>query len=177
MPASALQAAALAAYQNGDFATAAARFEEAASAYRAEGNPALAAEMTNNLGVAHRAAKNYAAALPALETALAEFRALDDKPRTAQALGNLGSVLLETGDLKRAADSLNDSLSLLDPQKDKVARSEVLRVLGEVRLKQGRFVDGMMDYEAGLRDVEKPSTQQKWLKKLLEKPLRMMGRK
>ena len=50
-------------------------------------------------------------------------------------------------------------------------------MLGEVRLKQGRFVDGMMDYEAGLRDVEKPSAQQKWLKKLLEKPLKMLGRK
>lgn len=177
MSASSLQAAALAAYQKGNFVEAAARFEEAASAYRAEGNPALAAEMTNNLGVAHRAARNYSAALPALETALAEFRALGDKPRTAQALGNLGSVLLETGDLTRAADSLNDSLSLLDPQQDKETRSEVLRVLGEVRLKQGKYIEGMMDYEAGLRGVEKPSTQQKWLKKLLEKPLRMMGRK
>ena len=177
MSASDLQAAALTAYQKGDFATAAARFDEAASAFRAEGDRAMAAEMMNNLGVAHRAAKNYSAALPALETALAEFRALDDKPRTAQALGNLGSALLETGDLKRAADALNDSLSLLDPQKDKVARSEVLRVLGEVRLKQGKFLDGMADYEAGLRDVEKPSAQQRWLKKLLEKPLKMLGRK
>jgi hypothetical protein len=50
-------------------------------------------------------------------------------------------------------------------------------VLGEVRLKQGKYVEGVMDYEAGLRDVEKPSAQQSWLLKLLQKPLRMMGRK
>jgi len=46
-----------------------------------------------------------------------------------------------------------------------------------VRLKQGKYIDGLVDYEAGWRDVEKPSAQQKWLKKLLEKPLRMLGRK
>jgi hypothetical protein len=34
-----------------------------------------------------------------------------------------------------------------------------------------------MDYEAGLRDVANPTPQQQWLRKLLEKPLKMMGLK
>jgi len=50
-------------------------------------------------------------------------------------------------------------------------------VLGEARLKQGRYMDGLVNYEAGLRDVEKPSAQQKWLLGLLQKPLKMLGRK
>ncbi|MEK6572896.1 MAG: tetratricopeptide repeat protein [Chloroflexota bacterium] len=177
MPASDLQAAALAHYQKGNYAEAAAAFEQAAAAYRAEGDRAMAAEMQSNLGVALRALKDYHRATATLEAAIAEFRALNDARRLALALGNLGSVLLESNDLQRAGDLLNESLSLLDPNADKAARSEVLRVMGEVRLKQGRYMDGLVNYEAGLRDVENPSPQQQWLKKLLEKPLRMLGRK
>ena len=56
-------------------------------------------------------------------------------------------------------------------------RSEVLRLLGEVRLKQGKFMEGLMNYEAGLRDIENPTPQQRWLRKLLATPLKMMGMK
>ena len=177
MPAAQLQATALVQYQKGNFAEAAKTFEQARAAYHAEGDRALAAEMQSNLGVARRATKDYPGAITAVEAAIAEFRSLGDGHRLALALGNLGSILLESGDLNRAAEVLNDSLTLLDPQTDKQARSEVLRVLGEARLKQGRYMDGLVNYEAGLRDVEKPSAQQSWLKKLLEKPLKMLGRK
>ena len=177
MPASQLKATALAEYQKGNFAEAAQTFEQAREAYHAEGDSALAAEMQSNLGVALRAAKDHPRAIAAVEAAIAEFRSLGDGRRLALALGNLGSVLLESGDLNRAADVLNESLTVLDPQTDKQARSEVLRVLGEVRLKQGHYMDGLVNYEAGLRDVEKPSAQQSWLKKLLGKPLKMLGRK
>lgn len=176
MFASSVHADALARYQNGQYPEAALLFEQAAAAYRADGERALAAEMLNNLGVVYRAQKNYPAALTTVESALAEFRALDDKPRAALALGNLGSVLLETGPLDRAAAALMESLDLLDPQTDKAARSEILRVLGEVRLKQGKLVEGLADYDAGLRDAEKPNAQQRWLKKLLDMAVRMMGR-
>ncbi|HKZ69328.1 MAG TPA: tetratricopeptide repeat protein [Anaerolineales bacterium] len=177
MPASQLQATALAQYQKGNFPEAAKSFEQAAEAYRAEGDRAMVAEMGSNLGVSLRALKDYARAAAVLDAAVAEFRALNDSHRLALALGNLGSVLLESNDLPRAGDVLNESLSLLDPEADKDARSEVLRVLGEVRLKQGRYMDGLVNYEAGLRDVEKRTAQQNWLLKLLQKPLRMLGRK
>jgi tetratricopeptide (TPR) repeat protein len=177
MTASELQKSALGLYQNGEFAQAAQTFEQAVEAYRAEGDRALAAEMQSNVGVALRALKDYPRALASLETAVADLRALDDKHRLALALGNLGSVLLEMNELPRAGDTLNEALSLLDPKADKDARSEVLRVLGEVRLKQGRYMDGLVNYEAGLRGVETPSPRQSWLMKLLERPLRMLGRK
>jgi tetratricopeptide (TPR) repeat protein len=177
MTASQLQSTALNHYQKGSFADAAGTFAQAAEAYRAEGNVAMAAEMQSNQGVALRGLKDYAQATTVLETAIAELRKLNDTKRLAYALGNLGSVLLEANELPRAAETLNESLNLFDPQSEKQARSEVLRVLGEVRLKQGKYVDGMVDYEAGLRDEEKPNTQQKWLKKLLEKPLKMLGLK
>ncbi|MBM4423827.1 MAG: tetratricopeptide repeat protein [Chloroflexi bacterium] len=172
-----LHSAALGHYRKGNFAEAAKAFERAAESYAREGDRGMAAEMQSNFGVALRAAKDFTRALSALEAAVAELRALNDTRRLAVALGNLGSVLLETNDLARAADALNESLSLLDPAADKEARSEVLRVLGEARLKQGRYMDGLVNYEAGLRDVEKPSAQQKWLLGLLQKPLKMLGRK
>ncbi len=177
MPASQLQTTALDHYQKGRYAEAVAAFESAAAAYRDEGNPALAAEMQNNLAVALRALKDYPRATTVLETVIIELRALNDTHRLALALGNLGSVRLEANDLPRAADALNESLALLDPKDHKAERSEVLRVLGEVRLKQGRYLDGLVNYEAGLRDVENPNAQQSWLRKLLEKPLKMLGRK
>lgn len=177
MSAADLQKTALTHYQAGEFSKAVQAFEQASAAYTAEGDRALAAEMQSNLAVAHRALKDYPQALTIVEAAIAEFRALDDKHRLAFALGNLGSVLLETNELDRAGEALNESLTLLDPKADKDARSEVLRVLGEVRLKQGRYMDGLVNYEAGLRGVENPNTQQSWLLKLLEKPLKMLGRK
>ena len=177
MPASSLRESALAHFQKGKYTDAINLFEQAHHAYRVEGERAMAAEMQNNLGVIYRAQKNYQAAIDRIKSALVEFREINDATRTAQALGNLGSVYLEMGDLNRAADSLNESITLFDPQKDKVMRSEVLRVLGEVRLKQGKYMDGLMNYEAGLREVENPTPQQQWLRKLLEKPLKMMGLK
>jgi len=177
MPASSLRDAALNCFQKKEYADALKLFEQAREAYLAEDNRAMAAEMQNNLGVIYRAQKNYRTAIDRIKSALVEFREINDATRTAQALGNLGSVYLEMGDLNLAADSLNESLSLFDPQKDSVMRSEVLRVLGEVRLKQGKYMEGLMDYEAGLRDVENPTPQQQWLRKLLERPLKMMGLK
>ncbi len=175
MSASSLRDTALTYYQKSKYLDAAKCFAQARDTYRAEGDRAMSAEMQNNLGVVYRAQKNYPLALQTIETALVELREINDTPRIAQALGNLGSVLLEMNQLDRAAQVLNESLELFDLQKDKARRSEILRLLGEVRLKQGKFVEGMMDYEAGLREVEKPSAQQQWLKKLLEKPLKMMG--
>lgn len=177
MNASSLRESALAHFQKGNYTDAINFFEQAREAYRAEGNRAMAAEMQNNLGVIYRAQKNYQTALDRIQSALIEFREINDVTRTAQALGNLGSVYLEMGDLNLAAGSLNESLTLFDPQKDKVMRSEVLRVLGEVRLKQGKYMEGLMNYEAGLRDVENPTPQQQWLRKLLERPLKMIGLK
>jgi tetratricopeptide (TPR) repeat protein len=177
MTAADLQKTALTYYQSGDFAKAVQTFEAAIAAYTSDGDRAMAAEMQSNLAVAQRALKDYPKALTQVEAAIAEFRVLDDQHRLALALGNLGAILLETNDLNRAGDVLNESLSLLDPKADKDARSEVLRVLGEVRLKQGRYMDGLVNYEAGLRGVENPNTQQSWLLKLLEKPLKMLGRK
>lgn len=177
MAAADLHNQALAQYQKAQHAQAGALFLQAAEAYRDENRPALAAEMQNNYGVACRAQKDYAAALSAIEAAISQLRALDDARRLAHALGNLGSVLLETGALSRAAEALNESLSLLDPQTEKAARSEVLRVLGEVRLKQGKYLEGMADFDAGLRNAEKLSPQQRWLKQLLDRPLKMLGRK
>ena len=52
MTAADLKSAALAHYQRGSFAEAAQAFEEASTAYRAEGDPAMAAEMLSNRGVA-----------------------------------------------------------------------------------------------------------------------------
>ena len=52
-----LQSAALAHYQKGNFAEAAAAFDQAAAAYRSEGDRAMAAEMQSNLSVSLRALK------------------------------------------------------------------------------------------------------------------------
>ena len=177
MTATDFQKTALTHYQTGEFTKAVEAFEQASAAYTVEGDRAMAAEMQSNLAVAQRALKDYPKALTVIEAAIAEFRALDDKHRLALALGNLGSVLLETNDLERAGEVLNESLALLDPKTDKDTRSEIMRVLGEVRLKQGRYLDSLVNYEAGLRGVENPNTQQSWLLKLLEKPLKMLGRK
>ncbi len=177
MPASDLKTTALNHYQRGSFAEAAQAFEQASEAYRADGDRAMAAEMQSNKGVALRGLKDYPQATTVLEAAIAEFRALNDNQRLAFALGNLGSVLLEANELPKAAETLNEALALLDPKADKQTRSEILRVLGEVRLKQGKYVEGMVDYDAGLRGVENPNKQQSWLMKLLDKPLKMMGRK
>ena len=177
MTASSLRDTALTHFQQANYAEAINFFEQARQAYRAEGADALAAEMQNNLGVIYRAQKNYPMAVDVLRSALIEFLIISDRTRAAQTLGNLGSVFLEMGELNRAADSLNESLTLFDPQKDKTMRSEVFRVLGEVRLKQGKYMEGLVNYEAGLRDVENPTPQQRWLKRLLEKPIAMLGLK
>ena len=177
MPAFSLRDAALTHFQRKEYADALKLFEQAHEAYLAEDDREMAAEMQKDLGVVYRAQKNYPLALQMIKIALIEFREINDVIHTAQTLGNLGSLYLEIGELSHAADSLNESLALFDPQKDKVMRSEVLRVLGEVLLKQGKYMEGLMNYEAGLRDVENPTPQQRWLRKLLATPLKMMGMK
>ena len=161
-------------YEAGQLARAQAAFSEAAIEYRSAGDLAMAGEMLNNVGVVQRGLKEWEAALAAVEAALTLFRELNDRQREAQALGNLGSIRMEMNDLDEAGKALSEAVEIYNELDEREERGFVLNLLGQVRIKQGRHYDGLLDLEAGLADREQLSGQQRWLKKLLKLPAKLL---
>jgi non-specific serine/threonine protein kinase len=100
------------AYQQADYAAAAALHLEALAEARARDDAPVIAAALNELGMVRRLQRDLDSAARHLEEALARFRALGDRHGTAHALLNLGSTARVAGDTARATRLLTESLEL-----------------------------------------------------------------
>ncbi|MBI3359577.1 MAG: tetratricopeptide repeat protein [Chloroflexi bacterium] len=117
----------------------------------------MAGEMSNNLGLTHRAMKTWDAAQTALETALNEFREIGDRPREAQTLGNLGALAESLSDLKGASDFYQQAIALFGELGEHENRAYTLKALSALQLKQGRQFEALATMDAGLAAAPKLS--------------------
>ncbi|MBI3763204.1 MAG: tetratricopeptide repeat protein [Chloroflexi bacterium] len=174
--ASTLKDAGLRLYREGNYAEAVAKFEAARSAYADAGDRAMAGEMSNNLGLTHRALKAWDAAQTALEAALNEFCEIGDRLREAQALGNLGALAESRGDLKRASDFYQQAIALFGELGEHENRAYTLKALSALQLKQGRQFEALATMDAGLAAAPKLSPTQRLLHNLIKWPMSLLGK-
>ena len=162
-------------FEEGLHEEAAERFGQAQELFAAEGRDVEAAEMLNNLGVVYRLMRQWDRAKAALEEARSAFARLGDRSREAQTLGNLGGLLSSQGERLQAQEYLGEAAEIFGELGDTQRRGETLIALGTQMWKAGDRRGGMATYEQGLLMLEKPSVQQKALRRLVGLRTRLLG--
>ncbi len=99
-----------------------------------------------------------------------------DVRRQGMALGNLGAALEADGRIEEAVDAYEQSADLLKQVGESEFRANVMQSLSRLQLRTGRQFEALATMEAGLEGIERPNTQQRFLKKLLKLPYKYMGK-
>ena len=165
-----------AAYKRGDFSAAARAFEAAAQSYLVAGDTLNAAELANNASVAYLQAGENEAALQAAEGTADIFAAAGDTRRQGMALGNLGSALDALDRRDEAAEAYQQSADLLKQCGEDQLRATVMQSLSTLQMRQGKQLQALSTMQSGLEDVRKPSPKQRFLKRLLDVPSRLLNK-
>jgi tetratricopeptide (TPR) repeat protein len=164
------------AYQQGDYLAAARAFEAAVAAHEAARETLLAAEARNNASVAYLLGGDAQAALRLTQGTAEIFAAAGDETREGMAWGNLGAALDALGNLPEAEQAYERSAGLLQQNGEQELYLHVMRSLSALQLRRGRQLEALDSMQAGLEGVQRPTPQQRLLKKLLKAPRRMLGK-
>jgi len=164
------------AYNNGDFLSAARKYEAAMNAYTAMGDSLSAAEMANNCSVAYLQGGIPEAALQVVEGTPEVFEAAGDARRRGMALGNCGAALEALDRLDEAVEAYRQSAEILQQAGETALRLNVMQSLSTLQLRQGRRFEALYTMQNGLDGVKHPTPQQRLLKRLLKIPFQMMNK-
>lgn len=154
-------------YARADYSSAAKAFAEAAAAYSAQAEPLMAAEMKNNQSVALLQSRQARAALEAVTGTEAVFAAAGDNRRQGMALANQAAALEALQRRDEALASYQTSAEILEKAGEADLRAEVLRALARLQARGGKMTEAVISMQSGLMGVEKPTLEQRILKKLL----------
>jgi tetratricopeptide (TPR) repeat protein len=164
------------AYQQQRYAEAARLFQQAASQYKAGGDPLKAAEMANNGSVALLQAGSAQAALEAAEGTDQVFAQAGDARRQALALGNQAAALEALNRLDDALARYWQCSNLLKQIGDEETRAPVLKNISTLQIRTGHQFEALATMEAALNHQKKLSPVERFLKKLLKIPMQMLRR-
>ncbi len=162
------------AFQKGDWTAALRAFQAAEQAYLAAGKPLMAAEMVNNCSVAHLKLGDAQAALDVLEGIADQYAAAGDLRRQGMTLGNQGAALEALGRLEEALVVYEESAELLKKTGEFDLRSHVQQSISMIQFRMGKQLQALASMQAGIDAIPKPSPRQRFLKKLLHLPMKMM---
>ena len=165
----------LAYFRTEQYPEAAERFEQAASAYAAQGEALAAAEARNNLAVVRLAQQDWAGALAAVEGTPEVFAAAGDRLRQAQAIANLANAHDGAGHVDPACEYYERAIEMFTELGETATRAACWKALAGVQLKQDRKLQAMASMQAGLKLAPKLSPREKTLKGLLDQAFKLMG--
>jgi len=155
------------AYQTGDLTAAAQAYAEAASAYAAEGDALMCAEMKNNESVVLLRSGQAQAALDAAGGTERTFAAAGDSRRQGIALANQASALQALKKFKEAIDLYGESAEALEKADEGDMRAEVMQLLSMLHLRRFKFYDAVIALQSGLAGAKNPTPKQRFMKKIL----------
>jgi tetratricopeptide (TPR) repeat protein len=171
-----IAAEAQAAYKAGDYAEAAKSYQAAEESYRLVGDLLSAAEAANNCCVSLLQAGRAKDAFEAVKGTVEIFEEASDLRRQAMALGNQAAAL-EAG--KRLEDALSDYQKAADLFKQ-IGENELytstMQALSALQLRTGRQLEALATMKAGVDKIERPGLKNRFLKKILEIPFRLLNR-
>jgi tetratricopeptide (TPR) repeat protein len=163
------------AYQKGNYLEAAQVFQKAGIGYASGGDLLSSAEMANNRSVALLQAGNAQEAFLAVDGTDEVFAAAGDTHRQAMALGNRAEALKAMGRPEEAMASYEKAADLFKQIGEHDLRAPLLEALGALQMKTGKHLQGLANVQAGLNEIEQPTSQQKTLKSLLSQILHRLG--
>ena len=134
----------------------------------------MAAEMANNRSVTLMQSGLAAEALEAVGNSADIFQQAGDQKQQALALGNQAAALADLGQKEQAETTYWESAKILAEIGEQDLRASVLQSISRLQMRNGRYLEAVASMESGLEQVEKPSLSQRFLKKLLKVPSKMM---
>lgn len=166
------------AYKTGQYLQAAEHYAEAERQFAATGDPLKAAEMANNRSVALLQAGRPEDALTAAHGTDAIFAQGSDTFRQALAIGNQAAALEALNRTDEALKQYWECSNLLKQIGEKEYRATVLKSISALQIRTGKQFEALASMDAALENQKKLSIMERFLKKLLDIPMRMLrGRK
>ncbi len=162
------------AYEKKEYGKAAELFLSAAHSCHLKGDTLQAAEMLNNSSVSWLQADEAQKALEATEGTDAIFSDAGDLRRQAMALGNQAAALDALGRLNEAVQKYQSASEILKDIDNKELRTYVLQNLAALQLRTGDQFQSLATMQAALEHKKKLSIKERFLKKLLRIPFKLM---
>jgi tetratricopeptide (TPR) repeat protein len=154
---------------------AAGAFAAAAELFSAQGQPAQAAEMHNNLAVVRLGQQDWDGALTAAQGTPDVFRAAGDRLREAQAISNLAAANEGLGRLDEAAALFEQAIDIYRELGERENQAACWKALSGLQVKKNDRLQALASMQAGLNLTPKPSPREKMLKGLINRAFKMMG--
>lgn len=164
------------AYRAGNYAEAAALYQNAVQYCTEAGDAVNAAEMSNNRSVALLQSGDAQSALDAAQGTDAVFARAGDLRRQGIALGNQAAALEAMDQLDEALNHYWQCADLLKQAGEKEYRALVLKSISSLQVRTGRQLEAVATMESALENQSKLSLQERFLKGLLRIPLQMINR-
>ena len=165
------------AFRAGNFTEAAVLFQEAQRLFSESGDTLMAAEVANNCSVAFLKDGNPEKAIFFASGTEKVFAQAGDTFRQALAFGNQAAALEALGKYDNALACYQRSSELLKNHPDHETRAFVLQSLSALQMRMGNQMEAMAFMDAALANKPKLSLKERFLKKLLSIPFRMLGSK
>jgi tetratricopeptide (TPR) repeat protein len=172
---SALATRAEKAYRSGKYAESAGLFQQAAEGFTLGRNALKAAEMSNNRSVALLQAGDAQGALAAAQGTETVFAGAGDTYRQALALGNQAAALDALNQPGEALERYWQCSDLLKSIGEKEYRASVLKSISALQIRTGKQFEALASMDAALDNQKRLTLQERFLKKLLDIPMRMLG--
>lgn len=170
-----LKNAGLAHFRADRLADADAAFTAAAAAYAQAGQPGAAAEMRNNCAVTRLARADWAGAQAVLDGTPEVFQALGDHRRQGEALANQAAALDGAGAVEPAVARYLQAIDVLAAAGETETRAACHKKLSALQIKLGQQLQALASMRSGLRLSSELSAQERALKELLDKAMRLTG--
>jgi tetratricopeptide (TPR) repeat protein len=163
-----------AAYNKGEYLSAAQLFKAAADGYLLAGYKLESAEMANNCSVAYLKGGDAESALKAAINTDQVFVAKRDKLRQALALGNQAAAWEGVKQLDKAVAAYTQSAELLEEVGESELRAYVMQSLSAIQLRKGQYLEAYTTMGQGVMGIKKPNLTQKVLKSLMKLPFKFI---
>ena len=164
------------AFRAGKFAQAAKLYEQAAQSSANNADASRTAEIRNNWSVALLQSGDAAGALEAAQGTDLVFKQAGDIRRQALALGNQAAAHEALGQIDEALAYYRECSEYLKKVGDTEYRAIVLKSISALQMRTGHHLEALATMDAALTDQPKPSVKERFLKKLIHIPFKMLGR-
>ncbi len=164
-------------FRAGKYKDAADLFQFAEDGYLQAGDTLKAAEMANNRSVALLQSGDGQGALKAAEGTDQIFAQAGNVQRQALAIGNQAAALEATNRLNEALDRYFQCNALLKQIGDEENRVMVLKSISALQIRTGHSFEALASMDTALNNQKKLGLQERFLKKLLDIPMRKLSRR
>jgi len=161
-------------YRAGEYDTALEALQEAHQLYAEAGDKEGESETLNDLGVVCIQMERWDQAQQALEEALSLRQEIGHRSGQGITLGNLGMMYERRGDKDKAIETYEQAAAIFEELGEKGNEKAITRQLAKLKVRGGRFLGAMTDYERGI-DEGQTTVKDKAFRRLVGVLDRVLG--